>query len=88
MKKQKQTIETVAKILLANKISFNYETDFLKVDGKYQPYPIFLKVTDQTTRYNLFASASYHSKTKKLVLMCEDYTNSISFDTFLNYFIK
>ena len=70
---KKQTIETVAKILLLNRISFNYENDFLKV-------------TDQTTRYDLFASASYHTETKKLVLMCEDYTKSISFDTFLNYF--
>ena len=70
---KKQTIETVAKILLSNRISFNYDNDFLKV-------------TDQTIRYELFASAVYHSETKKLVLMCDDYSKEISFDTFLNYF--
>ncbi len=72
---KKQTIETVAKILLSKKVSFNYENDYLKV-------------TDQNVRYELFEIACYHSETKKLILQCIDYTKAISFDEFLKYFAK
>lgn len=70
---KKQTIENVAKILLSNKVSFIYENDYVRV-------------TDSAVSYELFQTACYHSDTKKLVLMCLDYTKTISIDEFLNYF--
>ena len=70
-----QTIETIAKVLLQKKISFVYESDYLRV-------------TDQVVKYELFETAQYHTKTKELVLQCTDYTKCISFNQFLEYFGK
>ena len=69
---KKQTIEAVAKILLSNRIEFQYEQEHLKV-------------YDQTVRYDLFQTATYHSTTGNLVLMDEEY-KEVTFDAFLTYF--
>lgn len=71
----KPTIENIAKILILNKISFTYDYD-----------NECITVINTELKYNLFEIATYHTKTKKLVLMCYDYTKAISFEDFLNYF--
>lgn len=72
---KKKTIESVAEILLAHKVSFEYESSYLKV-------------TDGVVRYDLFGSVSYHTKTGALVFWSWDYVDEISFSKFMNYFEK
>jgi vacuolar-type H+-ATPase catalytic subunit A/Vma1 len=67
-------IEQVAAILLKNQIEFNYE-------------PKYLKVNDKIISGDLFVTATYHTNTKKLVLMDGNY-NEVSIETFINYFKK
>jgi len=67
-------IEQVAMILLKNKIEFTYESEYLKV-------------LDQTVKYELFQTATYHSTTKKLVLMDGEY-KEVTVEWMMNYFAK
>ena len=53
-----RTIESVAKYLLKQKVSFKYSSDTLEVTSSY---------------YSQFRYASYHTETKQLVLMDGNY---------------
>jgi hypothetical protein len=70
-----KNIKQVANVLLYNNISFS-------VDFESR----ILTVKDEKIRNDLFEIACYHAETKKLVLMCSDYINTISVDTLNMYF--
>lgn len=71
-----KTIEDVAKVLLQNKISFNYSVS----EGKGS-----IDVTDVQVVSDLFASATIHRTEKTVVLMKYDFS-VCSHDEFLTYF--
>jgi len=75
----KTTVEKIAKVLLNNGVSFKYDVEA----GKSNPY---LTILDPKVTADLFMVACYHFDTKKLVLMCADYTKEITVEEFNNYF--
>ena len=56
-------IEQVAKMLVDNGISFQYEKNYLKVN-------------DSEFSYNYFDTATYHTSTKELILMDSQYNKT------------
>jgi hypothetical protein len=71
----KATVENVAKVLLKNNVSFNYDNNRLVV-------------TDVNVKYSLFEVASYHLSNGSLILMTTDCTKGISFEQFLQHFTR